>query len=180
MHVIVIIFLIALIIFSCAVDDVSNSRQSIYFHNRELNSMEKILLIFDERSLTIVLFKMNNELFNLCEHETEDCDLNDCLLTRSLFIKITLNEIYKRLCSCFSTRIKIIFTRWFIMNNYRLIISLSLRLIVAFDFFRDEHNDFKSKKNSSLKLKSKSFQRKSQHENVKNDRVFINVYADMI
>ena len=37
-------------------------------------------LILDERSLTAILFEINNELLNLCKHETETCDLNDCLL----------------------------------------------------------------------------------------------------
>ena len=38
MHVIVIIFLIALIVFSCVIDDVSDSRRYIFSHSRELNS----------------------------------------------------------------------------------------------------------------------------------------------
>ena len=45
----------------------------------------------------------------------------------------------------------------FIMNDDRLIISLSSRLIVAFNFFRDERDDFKSKESSLLELESKSF-----------------------
>ena len=43
------------------------------------------------------------------------------------------------------------------MSDDRSIISLSSRLIVAFDFFRDERDNFESEKNSSLKLESKSF-----------------------
>ena len=39
-----------------------------------------MLLIFNERSLTIVLFKINNKSFDFYEHEVEDRDLNDCLL----------------------------------------------------------------------------------------------------
>ena len=46
---------------------------------------------------------------------------------------------------------------YFIMSDDRSIISLSSRLIVAFDLFRDEHNYFEFKENSSLKLESKSF-----------------------
>ena len=37
-YAIVIIYLIALIFFSCTVDDVSNSRQYVFSHNKELNS----------------------------------------------------------------------------------------------------------------------------------------------
>ena len=37
-------------------------------------------LILDERSLTVVLFKINNKSFDLCEHEAENCDLNNYLL----------------------------------------------------------------------------------------------------
>ena len=40
------------------------------------------------------------------------------------------------------------FTLCFIMNDDKLIIILLSRLIVAFDLFRDERNDFESKKNS--------------------------------
>ena len=108
-----------------------------------------------------MLFEINNESFDLCEHEAENRDLNNYLLTRSLFTKITLNENYKKLCSCSSIRIKIIFTIYFIMNDDRLIISLSLRLIVAFDLFRNERNDFESKKSSSLEFESKSFLKRS-------------------
>ena len=43
------------------------------------------------------------------------------------------------------------------MNDDRSKINLSLRLIVAFDLFRDKRNDFEFKKNLLLKLKSKSF-----------------------
>ena len=39
-----------------------------------------MLLTLDERSLTIVLFKMNNEWFDFCEHKAENRDLNNCLL----------------------------------------------------------------------------------------------------
>ena len=114
-------------------------------------------LIFNGRSLTAVLFKINNELFDFCEHEVENRDLNNYLLIRSLFTKITLNENYERLCPCSSTRIKTIFTMCFIMNDDRSIISLLSRLIVAFNLFYDERDDFESEKNSSLKLESKSF-----------------------
>ena len=97
---------------------------------------------------------MNNELFNLYKYKTKNCDLNDYLLIRSLFMKLTLDENYKRLCSCSLTCIKIIFIIFFIMNDDRLIINL---LIVIFNFFRDEHDDFEFKQSSSLKLQSKSF-----------------------
>ena len=43
--------------------------------------------MFNERSLTAVLFKMNNKSFNHCEHEVENRELNDCLLIRSLLQK---------------------------------------------------------------------------------------------
>ena len=114
-------------------------------------------MTFNERSLTVVLFEMNNELFDLYEHEVENRDLKDYLLIQLLFTNITLNNDYKRLCSCFSTRIKIIFTIYFIMSDDRSIINLLLYLIVAFDLFYDECDDFEFKKNSLLKLKSKSF-----------------------
>ena len=114
-------------------------------------------LTFDERLLTTVLFKMNNESFNFCKHEAENRDLNNYLLIQSLFTKITLDENCEKLYSYFSIRIKIILTMCFIMNDDRLIINLSSRLIVAFDLFRDERSDFKFEKNSSLKLKLKSF-----------------------
>ena len=100
---------------------------------------------------------MNNKLFDLCEHEAENRDLNDCLLTRSLFTKITLNENCERLCSCFSTRIKIIFIMCFIINDDRSIINLLLRLIITFNLFCDKHDNFESEKNSSLEFESKSF-----------------------
>ena len=41
------------------------------------------------------------------------------------------------------------------MNDDRLIISLLSRLIIVFDFFYDERDDFEFKKNSSLELESK-------------------------
>ena len=116
-----------------------------------------MLLIFYKRSLTAVLFEINNKSFDFCEYEVKNRNLNNCLLIRSLFTKITLNKNYKKLCSCSSTRIKIIFTMCFIMSDNRLIISLSLRLIIIFNFFHDERNNFKFKKNLSLKFKSKSF-----------------------
>ena len=100
---------------------------------------------------------MNNKLFDFCEHEAENRNLNDCLLIRSLFTKITLNKNCEKLCSCFSTRIKTIFIMCFIMNDGRSIINLSSRLIIVFNFFRDERDDFEFKKNLSLKLESKSF-----------------------
>ena len=37
-------------------------------------------LILNERSLTVVLFKMNNKSLDFCEYETENRDLNDYLL----------------------------------------------------------------------------------------------------
>ena len=114
-------------------------------------------LTFNKQLLKTVLFKMNIKSFDLYKHEAKDRDLNDYLLIRSLFTKITLNENCKRLCSCSLTRIKIRFIIYFIINENRSIISLSSRLIVAFDFFRDKRNDFEFKKNSSLELKSKSF-----------------------
>ena len=117
-------------------------------------------MILDERSLTTVLFKMNNESFNLCEHEAENRDLNDYLLIRSLFTKITLNENCERLYSCFLIYIKTIFTMCFIMNDDKSIINLLLCLIVAFNLFRDERDDFKSEKNSSSELESKLFEKK--------------------
>ena len=43
------------------------------------------------------------------------------------------------------------------MSDDRLIINLSSRLIVAFDFFRDERDGFEFEKSSSLELESKSF-----------------------
>ena len=107
-----------------------------------------MLLIFDERSLTVVLFKMNNKSFNICKHETEDRDLNDYLLIRSFFTKIMLNENCERLCSYSSIYIKTIFIICFIMNDNKLIILLSSRLIIVFDFFRDRCDDFEFKKNS--------------------------------
>ena len=39
-----------------------------------------MLFILDERSLTAVLFKMNNKSLDLYEHEAENRDLNDYLL----------------------------------------------------------------------------------------------------
>ena len=93
-----------------------------------------------------MLFEINNELFNLCEHETENRDLNDCLLIRSFFTKITLNKNCERLCSCSLTRIKTIFIIYFIMNDDRSIINLLLCLIVIFNFFRDESDDFEFEK----------------------------------
>ena len=116
-----------------------------------------MLLIFNEQSLTVMLFKMNNESLDFCEHETENCDLNNCLLIRLLFTKITLNENCERLCSYSLTRIKTIFTMCFIMNDDRLIINLSSRLIVAFNLFHDKRDNFEFEKNSSLEFKSKSF-----------------------
>ena len=112
-------------------------------------------LILDKRSLAAVLFKINNESLDLCEHEIKNCDLNNCFC--SFFTKMTLNEDCERLCSCSSARIKIIFTMCFIMSDNRSIINLSSRLIVVFDFFYDERDNFKFKKKLSLKLKSKSF-----------------------
>ena len=116
-----------------------------------------MLLTFDERLLTVMLFKMNNELFDFYEHEAENRDLNDYLLIRLLFMKITLNQNCERLCSCSSTRIKIIFTICLIMSDDRSIINLLSRLIVVFNFFRDERDDFESEKSSSLEFESKSF-----------------------
>ena len=89
-------------------------------------------LIFDERSLTVILFEMNNESFDFCEHEAENYNLNDYLLIRSFFTKIMLNENCKKLCLYSSTSIKTIFTICFIMNDDRSIINLLSRLIVAF------------------------------------------------
>ena len=66
------------------------------------------------------------------------------------------------------------------MNDDRSIINQLSRLIVAFDLFRDKHDDFEFKKNSSLELESRSFEERSQHENIKNDVVFMNVYANAI
>ena len=66
------------------------------------------------------------------------------------------------------------------MSDDRSIINLSLRLIFVFNFLYNERDDFEFKKNSSLKLKSKSFKKRSQHENVKNNLIFMNVYADII
>ena len=43
------------------------------------------------------------------------------------------------------------------MNDDRIIINLLLRLIVAFDLFRDERDDFEFEKISLLKLESESF-----------------------
>ena len=100
---------------------------------------------------------MNNKSFDLYEYEAKNRDLNDCLLTRLFFTKITLNENYEKLCSCSSTRIKIIFTMCFIMSDNRLILDLLSRLIIVFDLFYNKHDDFEFKKNSSLKFKSKSF-----------------------
>ena len=54
-------------------------------------------LTFDERSLTILLFESNNESLDFCEHEAKKRDLNNYLLIRSLFTKITLNNNYKKL-----------------------------------------------------------------------------------
>ena len=116
-----------------------------------------MLLIFYKRSLTTVLFKMINESFSFCKDETKNRNLNNYLLIRSLFTKVTLNENCERLCSCFSTRIKNFFIIYFIMSDDRLIISLSLRLIIVFNFFRDERDDFEFKKSSLLKFESKSF-----------------------
>ena len=104
-----------------------------------------MLLTLDERSLTIVLFKINNESLNFCEHEAENRDLNDYLLIRLLFTKTILNENCEKLRSCSSTRIKIIFTMYFIMSDDRSIINLSSRLIIAFDLFCDEPDDFEFK-----------------------------------
>ena len=97
-----------------------------------------MLLIFNKRSLTAVLFKMNNKSFNFCKYKTEKRDLNNYLLIRSSFTKIKLNNNYKKLCSCFSIRIKITFTMYFIISNDRSIINLLSRLIIAFYFFCDE------------------------------------------
>ena len=116
-----------------------------------------MLLILDERSLTIMLFKINKESFNFREHGAESRDLNNCLLIRSFSTKVMLNENYERICSCSSTRIEIRFTMYFIMSDDRLIINLWLRLIVTFDLFRDERDNFEFEKNSSLKFESKSF-----------------------
>ena len=116
-----------------------------------------MLLILDERSLIVMLFKTNNASFYLCEHEAKKRGLNDCLLIRSLFIKVTLNDDYERVCSCFLTRIKTIFIICFIMNDDRLIISLSSRLIVIFNFFLDKPDSFESENNSLLIFESKSF-----------------------
>ena len=69
---------------------------------------------------------------------------------------------------------------YFIMSDDRLIINLWSRLIVILNFFRNERDDFEFKKNSSLKLESKSFYKRSQHENVKNDFIFMNVYVNAI
>ena len=157
MHAIVVTFLIILIMFLCAVNNVSDSRRYVSFYNEELNSIQKMLLTLDKRSLTTLLFKMNNKSLDFCEHGAENRDLNNCLLIRLLFTKIILNDDYKKLCSYSSTPIKIIFTMCFIMNDDRLIINLSSRLIVAFNFFCNERDDFESKKSSSLKLESKLF-----------------------
>ena len=43
------------------------------------------------------------------------------------------------------------------MNDDRLIISLSLRLIIVFNFFHDKRDDFEFKKSSSLEFESKLF-----------------------
>ena len=114
-------------------------------------------MILDERSLTTVLFEINDKSLDFCEHKAENRDSNNCLLIRSLSTKITLNENCKKLCSCSSTRIKIIFIMYFIMNDDRSIINLLSCLIVAFNLFYDERDDFESKKNLSLKFESKSF-----------------------
>ena len=114
-------------------------------------------MILDERLLTVVLFKINNKLFDLCEHETKNHDLNDYLLIRSLFTKITSNDDYERLCSYSLTRIKTIFIIYFIMSDDRSIIDLSSRLIIAFNLFRNKYDGFEFKKNSSLEFESKSF-----------------------
>ena len=114
-------------------------------------------LTFNEQLLTVVLFKINNKSFDLCKYEAENRNLNNYLLIRSFFTKITLNENFKRLCSCSLTRIKIIFTIYFIMNDNRLIINLLSYLIIIFNFFRDKRDDFEFEKNSSLKLELKSF-----------------------
>ena len=45
----------------------------------------------------------------------------------------------------------------FMMNDDRLKINLSLFLIIVFNLFRDERGDSNFEKNSSLKLKFKSF-----------------------
>ena len=115
-----------------------------------------MLLIFNERSLTAVLFKINNKSFNFCKHETENRNSNNYLLIRSLFTKITLNENLKKLYSCSLTRIEIIFIIYFIMSDNRLIINLSSRLIIIFNFVNDKRDDFKFKKSLSLKLELKS------------------------
>ena len=116
-----------------------------------------MLLTFNERSLTVVLFEMNNESLDFCEYETENRDLNHSLLIRSLFTKITLDENYKRLCSCFSICIKTIFIICFIISDDRSIINLSLRLMIVFNLFRNECNNFKFEKSSSLEFESKLF-----------------------
>ena len=114
-------------------------------------------LIFNEWSLTVVLFELNNKSFNLCEHEAKNCDLDKYLLIRSFFTKIILNENCERLYLCSSTCIKIIFIIYFIINDDRLIINLLSHLIVIFDLFRNERDDFESEKNLLLKFESKSF-----------------------
>ena len=43
------------------------------------------------------------------------------------------------------------------MNDNRSIINLLSRLIVIFNFFYDERDDFEFEKNSSLKFELKSF-----------------------
>ena len=45
----------------------------------------------------------------------------------------------------------------FVISDNRLRINLSSRLIITFNFFRDERDDFEFKKNSSLEFESKSF-----------------------
>ena len=109
-------------------------------------------LIFNERSLTAVLFEMNNKSFDFCEYKAKNHDLNNCLLIRSLFTKITLNENCKRLCSYFLTCIKTIFIMCFIMSDDRSIISLSLHLIVAFHFFYNERDNFEFEKKFIIKI----------------------------
>ena len=93
---------------------------------------------------------MNNESLELCEYKTKKHDLNNYLLTRSLFTKTTLNDDYEKLYSCFLTRIKIIITTCFIMSDNRSIINLLSYLIIAFNFFCEKRDDFEFKKNSSL------------------------------
>ena len=139
-----------------------------------------MLSIFNERLLKVVLFKMNNESLDFCEYKTKNRDLNNYLLIQSLFTKIILNENCEKWYLYSLTRIKIIFILCFIMSDDRSILNLLLRLIFGFNLFHEERNDFKFKENSSLKLELKSFSEKNQHENIKNNLVFVNVYVDAI